>query len=37
VSNQTESAGKTLEAAFKSMPQGFTAPLDQFVDCLAKA
>ncbi len=34
--NQTESERKSLEARFKSMPQGFIATLDQFADCLAK-
>jgi hypothetical protein len=36
-SNQTESERKSLEAEFKSMPQGFTGTLDQLADCLAKA
>jgi hypothetical protein len=35
-SNQTDSERTTLEAAFKSMPQSFTAALDQLADCLAK-
>jgi hypothetical protein len=35
--NATESERKTFEAGFKSMPQGFTATLDQFADSLAKA